>query len=591
MAGQATLLMLAAQLAVSTVLLFPGNAHDGQMRAVAKTGVVGPWGLPRISTGADAEILGHVVEPPSERPVAGAIVLLGPWSDGPATGDGAGWSRRVMTAKDGRFRFSNVRPGRYRIVVDAPGFLGSGFGQVEAGGQDEPLDVGATSVTAVRILAWRFPALGGVVVDDRGEPIAGVTVSALRRLIVTSQWHYRLASRARTNDLGAFRFWRLAPGTYLFSVSHTPSEDSGRSGGHEDANVGFGPQYYQLADAIHQALPVTLEAGERREDIEFRLQPGNGVTVSGVVMAAGARIARARIDLLPASVDGTAGPALMSTESARDGSFRFLGVPPGGYVVRATATAPPEADSPMLCSGSNTLWSDAEAFVRDDPVTDLALTLQRGIRLTGTVEGLAPDSPLGGRGHLNLSVVLARVDGFFSGIIPFSRIGEDGRFCAMSYPGGSYFLAVKSTMPGVVLGVATHRGVDVTEKPLTLGTQDLDDMRVTLTTASAAVSGTVRSATGAPSRQAFVVLLPLDIAQWVQEGKNPRRVRTGAVAASGGFRFAELPPGDYRLAALPAARADDWMDGEHLSRVARDSLHIRLEVGHMLVQDLRIGDR
>src|SRR5262249_53467291 len=65
--------------------------------------------------------------------------------------------------------------------------------------------------------------ISGRVFDRDGEPMANVTVEALKYVYQEGQRVMNVVQTARTNDLGEYRLFWLPPGQYF--VSATPSEN------------------------------------------------------------------------------------------------------------------------------------------------------------------------------------------------------------------------------------------------------------------------------------------------------------------------------------------------------------------------------
>ena len=82
-------------------------------------------------------------------------------------------------------------------------------------------------------------------------------------------------------------------------------------------------------------------------------------------------------------------------------------------------------------------------------------------------------------------------------------------------------------------------------------------------------------------------MLPTDITQW---SKTARRFRQPVrVGTDGTFRFANLIPGEYYLAALSDFDQADLASRSLLDQVAAIALRISVAEGERKVQDLRIG--
>ena len=111
------------------------------------------------------------------------------------------------------------------------------------------------------------------------------------------------------------------------------------------------------------------------------------------------------------------------------------------------------------------------------------------------------------------------------------------------------------------------------------------DVVVTLTDRRTELSGRLETASGAPATDYFVVVLPSDRSLW---DAGARRVRSTRPASDGVFTFADLPPGDYRLAALTDVVPTQLRQPEWLTEVAAGGAPVTITEGGKVRQDLRI---
>jgi hypothetical protein len=147
-----------------------------------------------------ATVEGVVINAATKTPVAGALVLLAR-ADGPVIGAAV-----VSTNERGRFTFSNVAPGSYRLRAEHDDYIRSELSPpvaVEAGGGVRNMSITVTP-TAV---------ISGLVTDEFGAPARKVYVRAFTT---------RAVAEARTNDLGEYRLFGLEPGAYIISAERYP---------------------------------------------------------------------------------------------------------------------------------------------------------------------------------------------------------------------------------------------------------------------------------------------------------------------------------------------------------------------------------
>lgn len=200
-----------------------------------------------------------------------------------------GLDEQAMTAgPDGKATFAPVVPGGYDVVAHAPGFAPG----------NEPARIGGDR-TEVKVVLGKGAAVSGVVVDDRGNPVAGARVVYSGASDWSRQGDERKDAAISGKD-GAFAFEAIPAGTFRFVARH-PEKAPGSS-----------------------AL-VTLDGATPRDHVEIRLPPG--ATVRGnVVDANGAAIPSARVRIGAAGAGMVAeAPRQVFTDDA--GAFVVTGLP------------------------------------------------------------------------------------------------------------------------------------------------------------------------------------------------------------------------------------------------------------------------
>src|SRR5688572_25716398 len=98
-----------------------------------------------------------------------------------AENDYLGTPRTASTSNDGRYELRDVPPGRYTLRVQRSGYLTLTYGQRRPGEQPRLLELGdKESIEKVDFALPRMGVISGRVLDELGEPFAGVTVAALQ---------------------------------------------------------------------------------------------------------------------------------------------------------------------------------------------------------------------------------------------------------------------------------------------------------------------------------------------------------------------------------------------------------------------------
>jgi protocatechuate 3,4-dioxygenase beta subunit len=408
---------------------------------------------------------------------------------------------------------------------------------------------------------------------------------------------------------------------------------SGRGGGSaptpapaDDGRVFTYPtQFYPAAGAAAQASVLTLASGEDKSGIDLQLRLMPAVRVSGIVIGPEGPVRNLGVKLLPAGADEfttESGIEAASTATDARGVFTFLGVTPGQYTLKSLRMArPPSSSSSTMTtievSGPNgmimgmssggpssgpppplptelTLSATMPVSVGESDVIGLSVSLRTGVRIGGRLafegskEPPTPDqlqrasvsiSPVGGSAPIQMALSAKRVE-------------TDGRFNSVGYPPGRY--VVSASLPVVSGGGATgwtmksamFSGHDVSDEGIEISTEDIAGIVITFTDRTTELSGTVLDARGQPDKGATVIIIPADSQGWKQGVTNARRLRSVRTTTTGMFSAANLPPGDYLIAAVSDSTLGEWQDPKFLEKVAAVATRVTLDDGEKKSEQL-----
>lgn len=592
-------------------------------------------------------ILGRVIDPRDQSPVGGAIVTLSLSGFAP---------QRVQATSDGRFVFRALPKGNFSITTMRPGFADGAAGRLRPGGAPQTVTLNADQrIGNVEIPMWRLSTVSGVVVDEHNDPMPGLLVRTLRREFVSGRRRLVQGPSDTTDDRGQYRISGLTPGDYLVVVPITQNAQSpgglpiagippGGGGGtmmvtavavRESAGgppppiaMSFGPgnspvagtddsgaplvyqtEFHSAALAASRATALTIEAGEDRTAIDFKLIPVRALSVSGVVTGPEGPTANVQIQMLPADAEDLVSPfEVATTTTDATGAFTFPNVPAGSYVLRAQRATPGQmtftqsdgSRTTVIRQGvelrmgaaplpeTPTLWAEMPISLGTRNLDGVTIALREGLKVSGSVAFIGAATAPTAEQRSNINITLEAADGRTQLLMGSARgrVGEDGSFTTMSVPAGKYVLRVAGAPQGWTLRDATFAGRDITSVAVDLRDEDASGVAVTFTDRPSEVNGTVRNSSGNPDPRAGILLFPTDSAWWVDTGSQPRRLRSARAGQDGTFRFQGLPAGDYYLLAVDDAQMASWQDPARLAEFARAAQQVRLGPGDTRTQNL-----
>jgi hypothetical protein len=320
-----------------------------------------------------AAVSGVVTDESTKQPIPGVMVYLG------FQGRGAvGRLSRQISDDKGRFVFTDLAAGNlYFINTSKPGYLEGHFG-TGAGGQLGGLITLADGqwFSQANVVMARLGSINGVVVDEHGEPAAGIFVRVLTEASIGGRVRLMAGQTSKTDDRGVYRLAELLPGKYRMQVPFihqtlsltltaadlaglTASQlASGRTApelplGIDSANTrlivgAFAPPpspvdgrpqtylslFYPGVASIGDATTIDLGPGEQREGINFALRAVAATSISGVVDGPPESLPGLIMRLLPDGLEEAGGTFETATATlGSDGRFAFVNVPSGSYTI------------------------------------------------------------------------------------------------------------------------------------------------------------------------------------------------------------------------------------------------------------------
>jgi len=276
-------------------------------------GVTAPDETPNIdfSLATGSAILGKVVNGITGLPIARARVVA-------MALDPTVTPREEERFTDANGEYAmNLRPGRYLVRADAPGYVPEFYDDAPTRDQATPVEVReGEHTTGIDFDLLPLGAISGTVVEQSilpvVIPIPGAIVEAFPKDHPFAEPYH-----ARTDQNGRYVLLNLLPGRYIVRAQA----------------MGYLPEYYDNVSNPIEATPVTVAAGDTTENINFALQRGGAISGLVVSDAEGhPPIAGAVVQ-----VELVGGGLAVATFTGRDGRYKIVGLPTGDYIVFASA--------------------------------------------------------------------------------------------------------------------------------------------------------------------------------------------------------------------------------------------------------------
>lgn len=577
--------------------------RDGTPEAPRAPGTAVVSGL--VSLGDDAK-----------TPVRRAVVTL-------TVADGTE-ALAAISDEDGRFTIEHVPAGHYALAASRPAYLTIPYGAHRPGGRGTLLVIRDGQHLIDLMLSLPHGAvLAGRITLANGQPAEGVQMVAVPAWLANASGIPPLAREFRTNDLGEFRLFGLPPDTYF--VAALPSFGRGevqrvsdgdisealrqlQSGGASAglatvATVTYAPIYYPGTSSVADATRITIAEGQTREDLSFAIAPFPSAAIRGrVVGIDGIPTRLARIQLEAVGPPLPAGATGISNVPApnQNGEFQITGVSPGGYRIHVRAggvTVNPNGTT-SAHGDAQTQYAMADVSIAGQDVDGVVLTLRQGNRFSGTIvadSSVSFPPALKGAFVVVEPITLGPRDTLAGVLLPGvpSRnaiLDDAGHFTVTGIePFDYYDLQIKlppaAASAGWHVDSVRYGNRDLRDAPLTFDDGSIEGVEIHLTKAITGLTGLFTADSGTPATDYFIVAFPADRALW--HAASPR-IRVMRPAADGSFSTRDLPPGEYRLAALTDLDERQARQREFLESIYGNSIGVAITAGETTHQEIHL---
>jgi|SRR5579862_1075344 len=454
-------------------------------------------------------------------------------------------SATTDTDTDGRYRIEHLPYGVCRLTIDKAGFVPLA--------RIMPIVIPADQAVVKDVQMIHAAALEGRVTTRDGEPVSGLTVSAVRLGFGPYGRSPVAVRQAITDDRGHFRVHTLPAGEYALEAAPDPQRLASAAPG-SASTPKPAPTFFPGTPRLNEAGVISVTAGQDTVNLDFTISTAVMTTVTGNVrLASGQTPATFGLRLQRMG----APPGEVQCFQIPNNPFQCPNVPAGDYWVLAVARATP-ASAPEFAAMTLTVPLPAGAIL---------VSTAPAPAVSGRVE-VDGGAPLPRDLHLQVAALEAEYElptgGAAAPALEPGGVGDDGTF---TFPSlfGPRLIRVRRLPDGWAIKNVSWGHADVTDVPTSFASADQSRMlRVVLTRSTGSLQGAVADASERPAPWSRVVVFAEDSRLWRARSRGIKTVEAGA---DGRYVIAGLLPGRYFAVAIDALDDGTWEDPDVLARL------------------------
>ena len=454
------------------------------------------------------------------------------------------------TDGNGRFQFTGLPPGTYKLTASHHGFFDHSSRPISLKQDDH--------ATGTVIDLVPQGTISGRVLDEDGDPVPDAKIFAFKERyrdgraewIALSNGLEALFGTIRTNENGEYRVSGLRPGKYVVRAENTRPTPNSQYGA--AAKEVYLPTYYPDAATQQAALPIDVGTGAPVSGIDVHLSKRPVLEVARFRVkgkVTGMADPDASVWLILSPADGSPG-GVSSPVPGPDHEFDFQ-LPAGEYNALASEINGPEAYARRSLTLAGDMTGVDLGLVLSPPRTAQVSIIEQdnvAVKLEGVKVVLNPLSP----GNTN------KIDGETDagGKVAFTQMRVQPSRYAVSVP--------PETLPeGCYLETVKFAGQELPADGF--DSMTAGPIEIVLSHKAATVTGTVLDDQEKPFAGATLTLI-------ASNGQSlPRKATAGD---DGSFKLTGLRPGTYRLFAWEEVDDDVWQDPDFLKKHEVDALPV-----------------
>jgi len=451
----------------------------------------------------------------------------------------------LTTDGRGRFVFTDIAAGSYRLAVVSPGYVRQEYGQRIFPGQGTLLNLMAGET--IGDLVMRVTQTGNVsghITDNMGQLAVNVRVALLKASYnAIGQRTYEEAGNTATNDRGEYRLFWVTPGRYYIAAGSAAGPAPGGGGFPNDPMDIYSLTFYPGAPDPSRATTIDVRSGSE-STADFSVNRQQAYKVRGRVADGAGGPPPAAINVSFAYQGITGQNSAFNKGQIYDpatGAFEVQNILPGAYVVQVSAGPVDRAAIEIVNSN----------------VDNLSFILGSGSNVTGRVR---MDNPAQSS---TLTSVRVQLRSLTAGLTVGNQTTDaDGNFKIESIGSGEYRAVVSSTPPELYVKELHLGGFDLMTQTIraSSGTPIVGTLEVVLSPNVSQIDGVVMDDRHQPAPGVQAVLVP------DRNREHTELFKAATTDQNGHYTIRNVPPGDYKLFAWEALEPFGYFDPDLLNK-------------------------
>jgi Carboxypeptidase regulatory-like domain len=482
----------------------------------------------------------------------------------------------TKTTADGHFELKNVPPGQYKLKVFRNGYVEQELNQKKPG------DPGATFTLrpAQRIpdlifKLGRAAVITGKVFDEDGEPMAGISVRAMRQVFRDGQKSFSTTGEQQTNDLGEFRLFGLAPGRYYISAelagwNRVVGDREFSSSEKSTGERGYAKVFYPSALEVARASSVYVKEGDEIPSVDILMKEVTVYRVRGKVQYLFPHRGTGDTQLVVMRRGQKLDWAFITEQEVvkADSSFQIPELAPGEYTVRA-----------YFFDQGKFFSTQEDVDVVNADVNGLMLVIAPGVDIPGHLLWEGKPSLDGERATINLSPEESGVGGWGGQ----AHVEENNQFTLKEVPQGTFRITVDGISKDCYIK-RVHLGETALPDRLLHAKRGVTgQLDITISSKGARLQGMVVNDESTPVAGVWVVAVP-------EESKRNLRDLYKSVTTDqyGHYDLRGLAPGKYAIFGWDGVERGEWEDPEFLKTNAATGVTVEMSDSDTKSADLQL---